>query len=216
MAIGHFYFMTITFYGENCFKLQTGDVAILTDPIDSKSGLSSTRFKYDALIKTLSPFPPETADEEAVVIAGPGEYDFKGVKFSGYMASGESTDKFLKTVYVATVESIKICFLGHLSDIPEPSIMEHLEEIDILFVPAGGEPFINQQKVAKLIRQIQPKIVIPTFYKIPDLKRKADDLKIFLEETGHGKEKIEAQEKLVIKKKDLATVKPTQIIPLKV
>ena len=206
--------MTITYYGEDCFKLQSGDVTILTDPIDSKSGLSSPRFKYDALIKTLSPFPPEAADEEAVVVAGPGEYDFKGVKISGYMASNESTDKFLKTVYIATIESIKICFLGHLSEIPEPSIMEHLEEIDILFVPAGGEPFIDQQKVAKLIRQIQPKIVIPTFYKVPGLTRKAGDLKAFLEEVGQGK--VESQEKLVIKKKDFATIKPTQIIPLKI
>lgn len=208
--------MIITYYGEDCFKIQSGDVAILTDPIDSKSGLTATRFKYDALIKTLSPFPPEAADEDTVAVAGPGEYDFKEVKVSGYMASNESTDKFLKTVYIVTIESIRICFLGHLSEIPEPSIMEHLEEIDILFVPAGGEPFIDQQKIAKLIRQIQPKIVIPTFYKVPGLTRKAGDLKIFMEETGYGKEKIETKEKLTIKKKDLATIKPTQIVVLKI
>ncbi len=208
--------MVITFYGENCFKLQSGDLAVLVDPIDSQSGLSTPRFKYDALIKTLSPFPPAHDGEEAVVVAGPGEYDFKGAKVFGYPVESESTDKFLKTVYIATIESLKLCFLGYLSETPGPSIMEHLEEIDIMFAPAGGSPFMDQQKVAKLIRQVQPKIVIPTLYKVPGLKRKAEDLKTFLEEAGKGKEKIEAQEKLTIKKKDLANIKPTQIVTLKI
>ena len=72
--------MTITFYGENCFKLQSGELTVLIDPINSSSGLVAPRFKYDALIKTLSPFPPETEESSAVNIIGPGEYNFKEAK----------------------------------------------------------------------------------------------------------------------------------------
>ena len=207
--------MVITFYGEDCFKIQSGELVILVDPIDSKSGLNAPRFKYDALLKTLSPFPPESAHADSSVdIAGPGEYNFKEAKVSGFLMENESSDKFIKTIYVTDIEEIKIALLGYLSEIPAPSIMEHLEEIDILFVPAGGKPFMEQKSVIKLIRQIQPKIVIPTLYKLPGLKRQTDDLKKFLEEFNHGK--TEPQEKLTIKKKDLTSIKPSQLVILKV
>jgi len=206
--------MTITFYGENCFKLQSGELTVLIDPINSSSGLVAPRFKYDALIKTLSPFPPETEESSAVNIIGPGEYNFKEAKVFGFLADNESSEKFIKTIYVAEIEDIKLAFLGHLSEMPHPSIMEHLEEIDILFIPAGGSPLLDQKLVMKLIRQIQPKIAVPTLYKLSGLKRQADDLKKFLEEFNHGK--TEPQEKLTIKKKDLASIKPTQLYILKI
>lgn len=205
--------MVITFYGENCFKFQVGDTSVLTDPVDSKSGLSSPRFKYDALIKTLSLFPPEEKGEE-LAIFGPGEYNFKDITVSGFLLENEVTEKILKTVYVAQMEDIKFGIMGHLAEMPQPSVMEHLEEIDVLILPGGGKPFIDQKHAVKLIRQIQPKIVIPTFFKVPGLKRQADDLKEFLEEFNHGKR--EPQEKLTIKKKDLAGMKPSQLVVLKI
>lgn len=210
--------MVISFYGEDCFKIQSGDLTILTDPLDPEIGLTPTRFKYDALIKTISPFPPSAETDfdkqETLNIIGPGEYNFKGMNIYGYALENESTDKFLKTVYIINIEEIKLAFLGHISEIPSPSVMEHLEEIDILILPGGGEPFLEQKKAIKLIRQIQPKIAIPAFYKIPGLKRKTDDLKTFLNE--FGKEKTETQEKLTVKKKDLNNIKPTQIVALKI
>ena len=114
------------------------------------------------------------------------------------------------------MEGINLCFLGHISETPEPAILEHLEEIDILFIPAGGEPFINQKSAAKTVKQTEPKIVIPSFYKIPGLKRTAGDISAFLEEfNGEKTKQKETQEKLVVKKKDLAGIKKTEIIILK-
>lgn len=206
--------MTISFYGENCFKIQAGDLTVLTDPIDPKSGLTPPRFKFDILLKTLSPFPPQEKQKDVVVISGPGEYDLKNVIIRGFLSENEITEKILKTIYTAIIEDVKFCFLGHLSDAPTPSIMEHLADIDVMFIPAGGKPFIDQKKAVKLIRQVHPKIAIPTFYRIPGLKRPGDDLKIFIEEFNHHK--VEPQEKLTIKKKDLATIKPTQLVVLKI
>lgn len=206
--------MIITYYGENSFKIQSGEFTILTDPVDASSGLTPPRFKYDILLKTLAAFPPqETAPEQGVAIYGPGEYNIEDATIFGYLSENEVTDKILKTVYVVTVEDIKLCFLGHLSDTPSPAIMERLEDIDILFIPGGGAPYIDQKKVAKLIKQIQPKIVIPTAFKIPGLKRTAEDLTVFLEELDQ--KGVEPQEKLTLKKKDLALIKPTQITILK-
>lgn len=206
--------MVISFYGENCFKIQSGELAILTDPLGPKSGLSQARFKHEAVIKTLSPFPPENPLAETVTIAGPGEYNFQDVDVYGYLLESESSEKFLKTVFTIKIEDLKLCFLGHISEIPEPSILERLEEIDILFIPAGGEPFIEQKKAVKLIRQLQPKIAIPTFYKVPGLERKSAKLDVFLSEING--QKAEEMEKLTVKKKDVSIIKPTKVVVLKI
>ena len=97
-------------------------------------------------------------------------------------------------------EEMKLCFLGHIAELPDSDIREKLTEIDILFIPAGGDPFLPQEDAAKLVKQIQPKIVIPTLFKIPSLKRQSADVKKFLQEL---EQKAEPQEKLTIKKKDL-------------
>ncbi len=210
--------MVITFYGEGCFKLQSGDFVILTDPFDNKTGLTPPRFKADLTLKTISSFPlnnqPQT--DNGQLICGPGEYNIKDVNAVGFMLPKESSDKFFKTLYLLEAEGLKLCFLGHLSEIPEPTIMEHLEEIDIVFVPAGGPPFIDQKSLAKLIKQIQPKVVIPSFFKIPSLKRPADKIEKLLEEfNGQKAGRAFPQEKLTIKKKDLSNTKKTELIILK-
>ncbi len=215
--------MIITFYGEGCFKIQSGDFIVSTDPLDDKTGLTAPRFKSNIILKTLTPCQPSQSLPQSSIlnpqflIHGPGEYNIKDVNITGFALPKESSEKFLKTVYLAKMEDINLCFLGHISETPEPAILEHLEEIDILFIPAGGEPFINQKSAVKIIKQIEPKIVIPSFYKIQSLKRPADNLSIFLEEfDGEKTKQKEAMEKLVIKKKDLAGIKKAEIAILKV
>ncbi|MBI4993864.1 MBL fold metallo-hydrolase [Candidatus Wolfebacteria bacterium] len=214
--------MVISFYGEGCFKIQSADTTILIDQVGSESGLTQPRFKFDVELKTLASveainsFGKEQKERDGFQIIGPGEYNAKDVKITGFGILSESSEKFIKTIYLAEIEGIKLCFLGHISEIPLADIMEHLEEIDILFISAGGKPFLDQKTAAALIKKISPKIVIPSFYKVPGLKRKADDLKVFLETMGKAKEKIEPQEKLTIKKKDLAEIKKLEIMALKI
>jgi L-ascorbate metabolism protein UlaG (beta-lactamase superfamily) len=211
--------MVITFYGEGCFKIQSGDFIILTDPFDAKTGLTPPRFKADIIFKTLTPVPIVNSQRSTVngqFIYGPGEYNIQDIAITGFSLSKESSEKFLKTIYLLEIEEANLCFLGHLSEIPEPAILEHLEEINILFIPAGGPPFLNQKSAVKIIKQLQPKIVIPCFFKIPSLKRPADKLEKFLEEfNGPRAKEIMRQEKLVIKKKDLANIKKTEVAVLK-
>ncbi|MEK7555392.1 MAG: MBL fold metallo-hydrolase [Patescibacteria group bacterium] len=207
--------MVITFYGENCFKIQSGDTTILIDPFSDQIGLTSPRLKPDILVKTLTSFPVVLSPAySARQIIGPGEYNLKDIDIVGFELLKESTEKFIKTIYLMKIENIKVGFLGHLAGILEPEILERFEEIDILFIPAGGSPFIEQKSAVKLIKQLEPKIVIPCLFKIPGLKRRADDVKEFIEEFNH--QKPVPQEKLTIKKKDLEGIKKTEIVVLKI
>lgn len=197
--------------------MQVGEATVLIDPFESQSGLSVPRFKFDLLIKTLAPYPlkkTDLLDTEVTEIFGPGQYNAKNIDIQGFGLIKESSEKFLKTVYLLKAEGLKLCLLGHISEMPSPEISEFLEEVDVLFIPAGGKPFLNQALAAKLIKQIEPKIVIPSFYKVSGLKRPSDDLKEFLEEANH--QKIEPQEKFSVKKKDLADIKSAQVVVLKI
>jgi L-ascorbate metabolism protein UlaG (beta-lactamase superfamily) len=206
--------MVITWNGEGCFKFQNGDVSLLTDLPDVSSGISAPRFKTDVLLKTLTPWPYDQSELNADnVIIGAGEYDAKGIKIKGFELPAESSPKFFKTVYSIIWDDITIGILGHISQELPPQAMEDFEELDILIGPAGGEPFISQEKMVKLVKQLNPKIFIPSFYKIPGLKRKSKDVKDFTDEFNGEVKKSE--EKFVFKKKDLADIKKTNIVCLK-
>lgn len=200
--------MTINWYGEGCFKIQEDGVTLLIDPVDSSTGLSAPRFKSDIIIKTLMPAlkpgkaKPETSDDGAHIVPGPGEYEIKGVGVSGWPLLKDSSEESLKCVYRVRFSDLTLGFLGSLSQFNEPEILEELGTVDILFIPGGGKPFIDQEAAAKLIRQIEPKLVIPTHFAVSGLKRKADSVADFLKEVGQ-KEKSEPEEKLTIKKKEL-------------
>lgn len=198
--------MTINWYGEGCFKLTEGPVTIMVDPFESSTGLSAPRFKADIVIKTLTPAlqpgkpHPETHDGEMFNVAGPGEYEIKGISITGWPLAKDSSASFLKTIYRVKTDDITIGLLGHLSEFNEPEIFEELGDIDVLVIPGGGTPFISQEAAAKLIRQVSPRVVVPSFFHVPGLKRKAEGVNEFLKEIG---QKAEPEEKLSMKKKDL-------------
>jgi len=173
--------MVITYYGEGCFRLQSGETSLLVDP-------STNRLKADLVLQTLAPAEGEM---EAEKISFAGEYESKGIEVQGVEVSEESTPKFVKTVFGVKFEDIQFLFLGHLSKIPDAKLFERLGEPDVVFIPVGSEHFLSPEDAAKLVRQFEPSIIVPSFYKDPDK---------FLKLLG---QKGESEEKIVFKKKDL-------------
>lgn len=172
--------MVINWHGEGCFKIQSGNTTLLTDP-------STQRFKADITLIT----KPEVFDfpvSEPGLIAGPGEYEVKEVEISGWPAKGTA-------VYLVKMEEMKLCFLGHLAGDLDPAVLENLDDVDILFIPVSEKPFLDLETAAKIVKKISPKIVVPSFLKDP---------KKFLKEIEYPSETME---KLTIKKKDLVSDK---------
>ena len=200
-------YMIINWYGEGSFKIQTGVVTILTDPFDSSVGLSAPRFKADIILNS-GPFPAYKSDKEVEghSVVGAGEYEIKGVEINGLVAG-------TGTIYVVKIEDMKLGFLGQLSSAAlTENAMEMASGCDILFVPVGGEPYLEPEDAAKLIKKLEPKMVAPSFYAIDGLKRDAKELKDFEKEFG---QKVSPEEKLTIKIKDI-TWEGTKLLTLKI
>ena len=199
--------MTINWYGEGCFKIVENGVTITTDPVESFTGLSAPRFKTDVVLKTImNPLSPEDDkpiaqnDGDAVVIAGPGEYEVKGIQITGWPLMKSSGKDTLRSIFRIKTDDMTVGVLGHLAEFNEPEMLEELGDVDVLLIPGGGSPFITAEAAAKLVRQIEPRVVIPCFFKIPGLKRKSEDVSEFVKELGM---KAAPVEKFSAKRKEL-------------
>ena len=178
--------MIINYYGNDYFKIQAGDSVLLIDPENQRS------YKGAALVlNTLRPALAEKPDETPPFwIDHQGEYEVQGIRVEG-MSLG-SDEKSEKTAYRIDFDEVRIGVLGHLAKEPDPKIQEFLKNCDVLIIPGSDKPMISASAAAKLVRQIEPASVVPSFAKNP---------KAFLKEMGQ--EKVSAEEKFVFKKKEL-------------
>jgi hypothetical protein len=194
--------MVISYAGGECFKVSQGDLTLAFNPPSRDSKLAQAKFGADIALVSL-----DHADFNGVsnasfgerapfVIEGPGEYEVKEVTVRGFgTPSLYAGKKSINTIYSVTLEGMNLAFLGALSEstLP-PAAKQELDDIDILFLPVGGEGVLEHASAYKLAVSLEPRVVIPMHY---------DDksLKAFLKEAGA--EGTKAEEKLTVKRKDL-------------
>ena len=198
--------MIITYQGVEFFKVQFGDTILAFNPISKESKFKNTRFFADvALVSANHPDFNGVENlsyngKDPLVISGPGEYETKGVFVKGFQSKtlyGKAEK--INTVYTVILEGMTLCFLGALADEKlSPEFMEAIEDIDVLFLPIGGEGVLDVAKANKLAVTLEPKIIIPMHYGEVGVD---GALKKFLKEAGE--EGVKAIDKLTLKKKDL-------------
>lgn len=200
--------MTISWYGQSCFKIDSRDVTIAVDPYEKTIGLTPPRFRADLVLITHA--HPDHSNREAIpgspfIVEGPGEYEIKGVSIVGVQTFHDASsgkERGTNTAYVIEAEGIRLCHLGDFGEEkPREETLEALGDIDILLVPVGGVYTVDAKLAARVVGAIEPRIVVPMHYKIPRLAISLETADAFLKELGAGGE--ESVEKLVIKKKDL-------------
>ena len=189
--------MTISWYGEACFLLESGGVRVLIEPPQKESGLNSPRLKSDILVYSKSRnsegSPLDGSETGTFVIDSPGEYEIKGINVLG-IADEENT------LYNIEIDGIKIAHLGFLGKDLDDGKIALINDPDIVLVPIGNGTVLDAEKAMKLINKIEPSVAIPMLYDIKGLKIKRAPLSVFLKES---EAKESSQPKLTIKKKDL-------------
>ncbi len=214
-----FRFMTITWYGQSCFKLETREAILAIDPFSKDIGLAPPRFHADIVLVTHHHADHDNTaviagrNGEPKIIDGPGEYEMNGLAVTGIPTFHDEhggKERGANTVFRIETEGISIV---HLGDFGESSLREEtaegLGDVDILLIPVGGVFTIDAGTAAKIANQIEPRIVIPMHYRLPNLKIKLGAVGDFLKEYGAaGAERLD---KLNVKKKDLPQEKTRTI-----
>ncbi len=205
--------MQIQYFGLSSFKITTKEATIITDPFHKDSGLIPPRGAADILIlsqKNKSLYSAVSGiSGEHFDITDPGEYDVKGVTVTGVPLK-QQDEKYV-TIFLIESEDIRILNLTHIKDFSlKEDELEELGEIDLLILPVGGNTVMSASAAAKVVNEIEPKIVIPSHYKMGDLILDLDPVEKFIKEMGGKKEEME---KLSFKKKDL-TEEGTKLVIL--
>ncbi|MDD5127316.1 MAG: MBL fold metallo-hydrolase [Dehalococcoidales bacterium] len=199
--------MEITWLGHSCFRIKGSQVTIVTDPFAPDLGY--TLGKTAATIVTVSHGHPghsyvSGVSGEYKTLKGPGEYEIGGVLIIGVATFHDADKGSLRgknTVYVMDVDGVSVCHLGDLGHTLTSSQTEEIGNVDVLLLPVGGVNTIGPSQSAEVIRQIEPKAVIPMHYKTPVLKRELEPVEKFLKEMGQ--EHIEMRPKLNISRSNL-------------
>lgn len=212
-VIEHFFCMNIQYYGDFCFKINTKpngrateDVVIVTDVPDKSTGLRAPQ--GEARIVVLSHQKRDISEIALIkgsplVLDAPGEYAVSGITLVGFPSFRDNvkgSEKGKNTIFLIESEEIRLCFLGALGHELEPSVIEKLGDVDILFVPADGTDTLNLDKIDDLVRKIEPKVTIPMHYALPGMKVSLGEVKKFCDVLGNCPE--ETVLKYNIKKKD--------------
>lgn len=202
--------MVITHHGGQCFKVTFGDLTLVFDPISKGGDLSPVRFGADiALVSRNNAAMNGVAEvtyggKEPFVINGPGEYEYSGVTIQGFLSQSQfalpkGETSAINTIYAVKLEGMTLVHLGALSDTTLPlAAKEGIDDIDVLFVPVGGDGVLSPAEAAKLTTILQPKIIIPMHWSGIGEK---ESLKQYLKEEGGGEETVD---KLTLKKKDVS------------
>lgn len=199
--------MDITWLGHSCFKLRGSHATVITDPYSPEIGYSMG--KTNARIVTVSHHHPGHSYTKGIggepkVVERPGEYEVSGVLIIGIATfhdkeGGKKRGK--NTVYLLEIDEVSICHLGDLGHVLTGERVEEIDDVDVLLLPVGGVATINASTAAEVVRQIEPKIVIPMHYKTPSLKMELDPVEKFLKEIGA--KQVEPLAKLSVSKSNL-------------
>ncbi|MEZ4104494.1 MAG: MBL fold metallo-hydrolase [Candidatus Paceibacterota bacterium] len=203
--------MVITHHGGQCFKVTFGDTTLAFDPISKKSKLSPVKFGSDFAFVSLNHPNFNGVDQvahgskEPFVVNGPGEYEFGHVTARGFGVKTvyEKVDRY-NTIYQVRLEDINLVFLGALSSAEiDPKILGEIGDVDVLFLPIGGDDVLDVPQAYKLAVKLEAKAIIPMHYDNTALKA-------FLKEAGVEGQK--AVDKLTIKRKDVSVMEGEVVV----
>ena len=183
--------MEITYLGHSCFKIRGKQASVITDPYGPEAGY--TLGKATASIVTVSHDHQNHSYATGVtgeprVISRPGEYEVAGTLIIG-VPTFHDNEKGIKrgknTVFVMEMDELSLCHLGDLGHPLTDAQLEAIGRVDILMIPVGGVYTIGAPSAAALVRQMDPRIVLPMHYRTPASSHQdLDPAQNFLHEMG--------------------------------
>ena len=189
--------MIINWLGHSFFKIETQGKIIAIDPFyEEIVGVKPSRFKADIVLSTHDHLGHNNIDlimGTPFILNTPGEIEINDIFVKGidtYHDNDEGAKHGKNTIFVIDSENIQLAYLGDFGEKKiKDDLLEKLGNVDI-------EEAIN------IIKQIQPKIIIPMHYS------KKEDLEKFIKEIGTSPERLE---KLNIKRNNISDDEDAQM-----
>lgn len=179
--------MDLQFYGANCVSVShKGTRLIIDDNLDQLGGKMVTK-PGDVALCTMHPKSPPAG---RLTFDGPGEYEVADISIIGIAARAhmEADEKNRDaTMFKLIIGEHGVLFTGHIYPELSEAQLEAIGMVDVMVVPVGGNGYtVDPVGALKLIKAIEPKLVIPTHYADKSLKYPVpqQELSVALKEIG--------------------------------
>ncbi len=162
--------MDVQFHGANCITITGKQARLVIDDNLTDLGDKSIAKEGDvAIFTTIHANPPAGSK---LLIDQPGEYEVSGVSVYGIAARAHIDEEGKKsaTMYKLILDDMNVLVTGHIYPELNDAQLEAIGMVDIMFVPVGGNGYtLDGVGALKLIKKIEPKLVVPTHYDDPKL-----------------------------------------------
>ncbi len=163
--------MDIQYYGANTIRLSNKKASLIFD--DNLADLGLTAVTKPGEIAMFTGEHAEVKKDVKLMIDYPGEYEVSNVSIRGVMARAhmDEEDKKTAVIYRIIMDDLKVVVLGHVYPELSEEQLEAIGMVDVLFIPVGGSGYtLDPIGALKLIKKIEPKLVIPTHFDDLDVK----------------------------------------------
>jgi len=188
----------ITWHGHACFQITASNgKTIVIDPHDGYSiGLKPPRVKADIILVTHDHFDHNAVEvvkkpDSIIIKEYVGEKEVNGIKIKGVKVyHDKSKGRFRGEViaYKVLVNDIAVVHLGDLGHVLEEHQVTLLKPVDVLLVPVGGTYTIEPYEAVEVIKQLEPRIVVPMHYWVSGITLPLKTIEDFL---GYVKYRVE-------------------------
>lgn len=177
----------IEYKGANAVVFTTKNVKVVFDPKLSLVGKKDLSVEDAVEVLTEDRFA-STVGNPRVKFNGPGEYEVADVGLAGFPAQRHiDTEGSNSTIYKLLIGGTRIAVLGNIDPKLSEEQLEQIGVTDIVVLPVGGGGYtLDATAAAVIVKQIDPRVVIPVHYSDSELAYEVpqDVLDTFLKEVG--------------------------------
>lgn len=185
--------MRITWYGHASFLIETGGLRIILDPyrspdsggylpIDEPADLVVVSHENDRYHSHLGQIRPPFKVTRGLEVPPEG-VESLGLRFHAIpvFETPEKQPADEVTILHFEAEGLRVVHLGDLGHLLTPAEAEPIHGADLLIVPAGGPPTIDYPLIPALIKQLDPRWIVPMHYLTPRINLKIQPVERFFE-----------------------------------
>lgn len=185
----------IEYKGGNGVIIATKKTTAAVDPKLDELGVKNISINGDVEISTEPRFALNSK-EANLCIDGPGDFEVGELSIHAVSAMRHidtEKDGRIATIYRIEIGEVRLALLGNIAPTLSEDQLEDLGVVDIVIIPVGGGGLtLDATSAAAIVRQIDPKVVIPTHYADDSLKYEMpqESLSVFVKELGAPVEKV--------------------------
>lgn len=176
--------VTIKWFGHSSFGISdVNGMQIVTDPYAPDMGYTFPKeIKTDILTLSHDHFDHynhKALEKYAHCIEGVETFSHNGIDVKGIASYHDEKKGELRgknTIFTYSINKVKVCHLGDLGHVLTKDQIKAIGKVDVLMIPVGGVYTIDAKAAAEVVKQVNPKIVIPMHYKTEALPAEFGDV----------------------------------------